>query len=556
MPSDSSWRVSTSGTEPGQCLFSLKLKAENKPNGAAVGSMLTDPNEVLHSKNSGLGKIAAALNPIPAMYNVSPGDVLHLAGVLGVLPAPADLRLRHTLAASGPRTLPRMASFPPQQPGRKPHGSLADIGFTVRELMALIGAHSTGKQRFYNRSGLRALPKHYSNSRIVDIWDVYFCEDILPSFGLRFSDIWRFQIPRLRAAPPPQASSSSPATSTSRTTRRRARTIAVTSEIKITGVTTIPPLTRDELAGNRQEHPHQLLGGFPQPIDLATVQNLGGSFKQRGNELLGLRDSPQTAAYGRATGTEIESQPAIALVAAAVKHNVVQPSGRSIPTADTPQLGRIRDVLPGKLVQRDDLCGAVALGVIEHGAELRGWSWRSMNLSARLLGRCTRFRATKLYQTKAFERQTLTAIAEPEAAAERRLHRLDSAIAQQEQRLRERLDEACAGEGPGGLSIIRMRTNARICMRTKSWPWFNIGVEMVDDETRELVGATASAFDELSKVLWGQSRGEYELVQSHPTHNFELCEVACIQPGVNKLLHPHRMFIRVAVFKITSGSQK
>ncbi|KAJ7667432.1 hypothetical protein B0H17DRAFT_1142740 [Mycena rosella] len=29
----------------------------------------------------GPGKIVAALNPLPAMYNVSPGDVLHLAGV-------------------------------------------------------------------------------------------------------------------------------------------------------------------------------------------------------------------------------------------------------------------------------------------------------------------------------------------------------------------------------------------------------------------------------------------------------------------------------------------
>lgn len=47
----------------------------------------------------------------------------------------------------------------------------ADMGFSSRELMALIGAHTSGKQRFVSPS--------FANSSFdttVDIWDVRFCE--------------------------------------------------------------------------------------------------------------------------------------------------------------------------------------------------------------------------------------------------------------------------------------------------------------------------------------------------------------------------------------------
>jgi manganese peroxidase len=44
------------------------------------------------------------------------------------------------------------------------------MGFSIRELMALIGAHTTGKQRFVD-------PTRAGNSfdSTVDIWDVRFC---------------------------------------------------------------------------------------------------------------------------------------------------------------------------------------------------------------------------------------------------------------------------------------------------------------------------------------------------------------------------------------------
>jgi hypothetical protein len=58
--------------------FSLALQAAGKPNGAADGSMLTDPNEVLRTENNGLQGIVAALKDIPGQVNQPPGDVLHV----------------------------------------------------------------------------------------------------------------------------------------------------------------------------------------------------------------------------------------------------------------------------------------------------------------------------------------------------------------------------------------------------------------------------------------------------------------------------------------------
>jgi hypothetical protein len=64
-----------------QGTFSLALQAAGKPNGAADGSLLVDPNEVLRADNNGLQNIVAALKPLPAQFGVSPGDVLHVRSI-------------------------------------------------------------------------------------------------------------------------------------------------------------------------------------------------------------------------------------------------------------------------------------------------------------------------------------------------------------------------------------------------------------------------------------------------------------------------------------------
>ncbi|KAJ7623883.1 heme peroxidase [Mycena polygramma] len=150
--------------------FSLDLQRKGLPNGAADGSMLTDSNEVKRGENSGLGPIVAALTPLPARFNVGPGDVLHLAGVLGVLACPGGPQIRTYVGRALPRNIAPDNLLPnPNSPVKVLTDRFADMGFSIREMMALMGAHSTAKQRFVNT----ALVGETLDST-PDIWDVRF----------------------------------------------------------------------------------------------------------------------------------------------------------------------------------------------------------------------------------------------------------------------------------------------------------------------------------------------------------------------------------------------
>ncbi|KAJ7648766.1 heme peroxidase [Mycena polygramma] len=153
--------------------FSLARQQKNLPNGAADGSLLVENNggEGNRAENNGLQNIVAALKPIVKKYGVSPGDVLHLAGTLGVIACPGGPVVRTWVGR--PMLLKNIAPdglLPnPNSPVSVLTARFADMGFNVRELMALIGAHSTGRQRFVNTT----LANEPFDSTI-DIWDVRF----------------------------------------------------------------------------------------------------------------------------------------------------------------------------------------------------------------------------------------------------------------------------------------------------------------------------------------------------------------------------------------------
>ncbi|KAJ7648933.1 heme peroxidase, partial [Mycena polygramma] len=148
------------------------------PNGGADGSMLTDPNEVLRSENNGLQTIVGLLQPLPAQFGVAPGDIVHVC-------------FRLTLACPGGPVIPAFVGRPatrniapdgllpnPESPVADLVARFADMGFTVREMMALIGAHTTGKQRFVDTS-----VANNTFDTTVDIWDTRFCKqkiDVIP----------------------------------------------------------------------------------------------------------------------------------------------------------------------------------------------------------------------------------------------------------------------------------------------------------------------------------------------------------------------------------------
>ncbi|KAF7353995.1 Peroxidase [Mycena venus] len=150
--------------------FSLALKAAGLPNGGADGSMLVDPNEVLRPDNNGLQNIVSLLQPLPAQFNVSAGDVLHLAGVLGVLACPGGPAVTTYIGRPAPKNIAPDGLLPnPNSAVKVLTDRFADMGFSIRELMALIGAHSTGKQRFVDPALAQS-----SFDSTVDIWDVRF----------------------------------------------------------------------------------------------------------------------------------------------------------------------------------------------------------------------------------------------------------------------------------------------------------------------------------------------------------------------------------------------
>ncbi|KAF7351681.1 Peroxidase [Mycena sanguinolenta] len=150
--------------------FSLALQANALPNGGADGSLLVDPNEVLRSENNGLQNIVSLLKPLPAQFGVSPGDILHLAGVLAVLACPGGPVIPAYVGRSAPRNIAPTGLLPDTEDSVNVLlARFADMGFKSREVMALIGAHTTGKQRFVDPAAANT-----TFDTTVQIWDTRF----------------------------------------------------------------------------------------------------------------------------------------------------------------------------------------------------------------------------------------------------------------------------------------------------------------------------------------------------------------------------------------------
>ncbi|KAJ6457967.1 heme peroxidase [Mycena sanguinolenta] len=150
--------------------FSLALQSNALPNGGADGSLLVDPNEVLRSENNGLQNIVSLLQPLPAQFGVSPGDILHLAGVLAVLACPGGPVIPAYVGRNAPRNVAPTGLLPnPEDPVDVLLARFADMGFNSREVMALIGAHTTGKQRFVDTAVANT-----TFDTTVQIWDTRF----------------------------------------------------------------------------------------------------------------------------------------------------------------------------------------------------------------------------------------------------------------------------------------------------------------------------------------------------------------------------------------------
>ncbi|KAJ6483817.1 heme peroxidase, partial [Mycena vitilis] len=160
--------------------YSIQLAKANRPNGASDGSLMVHAEELSRLENRGLQDIVAALKPLLAKFNVSPGDLLHLAGVLGVLACPGGPQVKPWVGRAPPSNVPAPDGLLPNPNSPVPilTGRFADMGFSIRELMALIGSHTTGVERFVDTSKAKT-----SFDTTVDVWDVRFYSEMASKSG-------------------------------------------------------------------------------------------------------------------------------------------------------------------------------------------------------------------------------------------------------------------------------------------------------------------------------------------------------------------------------------
>ncbi|KAJ6483270.1 hypothetical protein C8R45DRAFT_1149146 [Mycena sanguinolenta] len=111
--------------------FSMASQAAGFPNSGADGSIIVYPEELVRNLNNGLQTIAGLLRPLIAQFNVSAGDVVHLAGTLGLVGYNASSRTKPSLFF--PSSLPRLSRLACQNGLRR----LAEFKLAVTGLCGL-----------------------------------------------------------------------------------------------------------------------------------------------------------------------------------------------------------------------------------------------------------------------------------------------------------------------------------------------------------------------------------------------------------------------------------
>ncbi|KAJ6483154.1 heme peroxidase [Mycena sanguinolenta] len=150
--------------------FSQELQDNALPNGGADGSILVDPNEVLRAENNGLQYIVSLLQPLPAQFGVSPGDILQTAGILAVLACPGGPAVTAFVGRAPPLNIAPTGLLPsPEDPVATLVARFADMGLSSRDMIALIGAHTTGTQQFVDPGDA-----NYTFDTTYNIWDTRF----------------------------------------------------------------------------------------------------------------------------------------------------------------------------------------------------------------------------------------------------------------------------------------------------------------------------------------------------------------------------------------------
>jgi len=157
--------------------FSLALAATGAPNGGADGSMLIDPDEPNRSENNGLQTIVTLLRAISLSFpDIAKADVLQLAGALSVQVCPGGPQISPLFMGRKDATNVAPTGLLPDPSQAVPflQARFEDMGLTVDNMVALIGAHTTAKQMFVDAEFAGD-----AMDTSVDVWDVGFYSNAL-----------------------------------------------------------------------------------------------------------------------------------------------------------------------------------------------------------------------------------------------------------------------------------------------------------------------------------------------------------------------------------------
>ncbi|KAJ3147434.1 hypothetical protein HDU86_007984 [Geranomyces michiganensis] len=125
--------------------------SDNFGNGGADGSIMWFAAEQGRRENAGLAAIIAALAPIPTQRKVSAADVIQLAAAYSIqLCTPGPLLTFKVGRADAVAENPSSRIPSPTDSAETLLARFADMGFTPEEFIALLGAHSTAKNRYTN----------------------------------------------------------------------------------------------------------------------------------------------------------------------------------------------------------------------------------------------------------------------------------------------------------------------------------------------------------------------------------------------------------------------
>jgi hypothetical protein len=146
---------------------------KNSPNGGADGSLMMDFGEIDRPENNGLQNIRTVLRGVQAKYNVGYADLAQYAHNHATISCPKGPRVRTFVGRKDATKAAPTGLLPDVHDSADNLIALfANKGFSAHDLAALVGAHSTAKQRFVE-------PPTRPLDTTEGVWDVEFYNDTL-----------------------------------------------------------------------------------------------------------------------------------------------------------------------------------------------------------------------------------------------------------------------------------------------------------------------------------------------------------------------------------------